>query len=312
MSTLHTIFGTGPAGVATATALAERGIPVRMVNRSGARDPRLPASVEIAMADASDPASARNAAEGASVIYNCLNAPYHQWSALFPGLQAGVLSAAIDLRARLVVLENVYMYGDVASPLTENMPYLAETRKGKLRAAMSRELTAAHESGKVEVAIGRASDFYGPGVEGSAFGDRTLIPLLKGKAAEVTGKPDTLHTYTYINDVGRGLATLGTQPEAFGQIWHLPNAPAITSRQMIEIAAGLIGVKPKLNAVSKGMLYAAGFFIPAAREIVEMLYEFDKPFIVDSSKFARAFGAAFTPIPEGMACTIEWYQKHFG
>lgn len=309
MSDLHVVFGTGPAGIATATALIGMGARVRAVNRSGRRPPRLPDAVEVAAADASAPASAREAAAGASVVYNCLNAPYHRWPELFPGLQNGVLSAAKDLHARLVVLENVYMYGQVDGPMTEGLPHRAHTRKGRLRAWMSEQLRAAHERGDVEVAIGRASDFYGPGVVDSAFGERTLGPLFKGKPAEVLGNPDTPHTYSYIEDVGRGLATLGARPEAFGQVWHLPNAPAISTRQMIAIAAEYLGVQPRLNIVPPLILRLAGIFIPAARESVEMLYEFRRPFVVDSSKFERAFGGGYTPIAEGLPCTLDWYRS---
>jgi nucleoside-diphosphate-sugar epimerase len=308
MSALHVIFGAGPAGTAAANALVKAGNKVRVISRSGIRPPMLAGEAEIAAAEATDPASARRAAEGAAVIYNCLNAPYHQWPELFPALQAGVLSAAIDLKTRLVSLENLYMLGEVDGPITEGLPHAAHTKKGKVRAAMSEALIDAHERGDVEVAIGRASDFYGPMVRDSALGEHVFGCMVEGKPAELTGNPSMPHTYSYIEDVGRALAILGTQDRAYGQIWNLPNAPAVSSAEMVRIAAEVLGVAPRVQVVGKLMLRIAGLFIPAAGEIVEMLYEFEKPFVVNSTKFTSTFGDHSTPIPEGIRATVQWYQ----
>jgi nucleoside-diphosphate-sugar epimerase len=233
---LQVVFGTGPAGAAAVRTLFEAGKQVRAINRSGRRNALLPEGVDVAAADVTDPASARRAVEEAAVIYNCLNAPYHRWEEMFPPLQNGILQAARDAEAKLVVLENLYMYGLVDGPMTEDLPYKAHTRKGKLRARLSRELSEGHERGDIQVAIGRASDFYGPGVVESALGERTFAPLVSGKPAEALGNPDHPHSYAYIDDVGRGLAALGQRSEAFGEIWHLPHAPAISTREMLKIA----------------------------------------------------------------------------
>jgi len=305
---LHVVFGTGAAGAATARALVGMGKQVRVVNRSGKSNELLPSNVEVVAADASDVESTRSAAEGASVIYQCLNAPYHLWKEVFPVLQNGVLQAANDTGAKLVTLENVYMYGDTnGTPMTEDLPYAARTEKGQVRAAMSRQLTEAHERGDVQVVIGRASDYYGPAVV-SSMGERTFAPLVKGKPAEVAGDPDLPHTYAYSDDVGYGLAILGTHDNAIGEIWHLPSAPAMTQREMLEIAAKYAGVSLKINSVNRTTLRLVGIFMPGARAMVEMMYEFEKPFVVDSSKFFKAFGEHYTPIEEGIHCTVDWYK----
>lgn len=307
MSELHVVFGSGPAGAATARVLVEMGKHVRVVNRSGVGSNLLPDAAEIVAANVADVAQAQRAAEGAAVVYHCLNAPYHRWPELFPDLQAGVLAAAEAARARLVALENVYMYGQVDGPMTEDLPYKAHTRKGRLRADLSRRLSKAHETGQVEVAIGRASDFYGPAVD-SSLGERTFGPLVEGKAAEMVGDPDMPHTYTFIDDVGRGLAVLGTHEKAMGEIWHLPNAPAWTTRQMVHKAFDLAGLPPKTRTMGGLMMRVGGLFIPEAREMVEMLYEFNAPFIVDSSKFEKAFGGGYTSIEQGLGITVAWYR----
>ena len=168
----HVVFGTGAIGLATLDALRDRGERVRMVNRSGSA--AVPDDVEVVGGDAGDPTFASAVAEGAQVVYQTLNPPYHLWEEQFPALQAGVLAAAQATGARLVSVENVYMYGRPnGRRITEDRAHDAHTRKGRLRSAMSRDLLAAHEAGRVEVAIGRASDYFGPrGGAQSNLGDR--------------------------------------------------------------------------------------------------------------------------------------------
>jgi nucleoside-diphosphate-sugar epimerase len=158
------------------------------------------------------------------------------------------------------------------------------------------------------VAIGRAADFYGPGVTNSAMGDMVCAALVAGKTASVMGNPDLLHTYSYIEDVGQGLATLGTRPEAAGEIWHLPVAPAVTTREMLRLGCQQEGLHLRLKAMGRMMLRIGGLFVPAARESVEMLYQWEAPFVVDDSKFRRTFGSEATPVFEGMAKTLAWFR----
>ena len=155
-----------------------------------------------------------------------------------------MLAAAEAAGARLVSMENVYMYGRPAGrPLTETRAYAAHTKKGKLRGRMATELLAAHQAGRVEVAIGRASDYFGPrGGAQSNLGDRLFPAALAGKTASVLGDPDQPHTYTYIPDIGEGLAVLGEHPDAPGQVWHLPNDPDTrTTRQLVDLVYQLAG-----------------------------------------------------------------------
>src|SRR6478735_372655 len=212
----HVIFGTGAVGLATLDALRRRGETARLVNRSGTAP--VPDDIEVLGGDASDPAFTTAAARGARVVYQTLNPPYHQWAELFPALQAGVLAAAEATGARLVSMENVYMYGRPGGrPLTEDRTNNAHTKKGRLRADMADELLSAHQAGRVEVAIGRASDYFGPrGGAQSNLGDRLFPAAMNGKTARVLGNPDQPHTYTYIPDIGEGLAVLGEHPDAAG------------------------------------------------------------------------------------------------
>jgi nucleoside-diphosphate-sugar epimerase len=301
----HVVFGTGAIGLATLDALLRRGESVRMVNRSGSAP--VPDGVEVVAGDAADPAFSTAVARGARVVYQTLNPPYERWTEQFPALQAGVLAAAQATGARLVSMENVYMYGRAAGrPLTEDRPYAAHTRKGRLRGEMARELLAAHHAGRVEVAIGRASDYFGPrGGAQSNLGDRLFPPALAGRTASVLGDPDQPHTYTYVPDIGAGLALLGEHPAAAGRVWHLPNDPATrTTRELVGIACPGARVRP----VSPMLLRLAGLTNPGVREILEMRYLFEEPFVVDSSAIVTELGAVFTPVERALAETRATYD----
>ncbi len=133
--------------------------------------------------------------------------------------------------------------------------------------------------------------------------------MLKGKPAEVTGALDIPHTYTYVNDFGEALAILGERDEALGQAWHVPNPPTLTQRELVTLFFNEAGLKPKFSVMGKPMLMLGGLFIPAAREMVEMAYEFEKPFRVDASKFIKAFGDIATPHETAVKETVAWYRE---
>jgi nucleoside-diphosphate-sugar epimerase len=303
------VFGTGAVGLATLEALRRRGERVRLVNRSGTAP--VPDDVEVLGGDASDPAFAAAAAQGAQVVYQTLNPPYHQWVELFPALQASVLAAAQAAGARLVSMENVYMYGRPnGQPLTEAHPDAAHTKKGQLRARMARQLQAAHAAGNVQVATGRASDYFGPrGGAQSNLGDRVIPAALAGKTATVLGDPDQPHTYTYVPDIGEGLAVLGEHPDAPGEVWHLPNDPDTrTTRQLVEVIYQLAGQpKTKLRGTPALLLRALGVVNPTVRELLELQYEFQEPFVVDSTKIATKLDVHATPLDQALADTLASY-----
>jgi nucleoside-diphosphate-sugar epimerase len=306
---LHVVFGTGPVGSWIARTLAASGEQVRAVNRSGRRPDLIPNGVEIVSADVSDPEQAIRAAGGTAVLYQALNPPYHLWQELFPGLQAAALAAAKASGARYISIDNLYMYGRVDGAMTEDSPIAPCSRKGELRARMGAEVLAAHESGAVRAAILRSSDYYGPGVTLSAFGERTFKPLLAGKGGEAVGNQDLAHSFAYIEDVARAAVVLGTRDEALGGVWFTPHAAAQSQRAMIDEASRLAGVKPRVNVVNPLMLRLAGLFSPSIREMNEMMYEFTNAFVVDSSKIEREFGLSATPLAEGLSRTIAWYRK---
>jgi nucleoside-diphosphate-sugar epimerase len=308
----HVVFGTGQVGSALAAHLASTGVAVRAVSRN--RPAALADGVDWRAADVSDPEAATDAAKGASVVYQCVNAPYTQWPERFPPLQRGVLAAAEHTGALLVVLENLYGYGPTGGkPMTEDLPLAATGAKGATRAAMTAELLAAAGAGRVRVAIGRASDFFGPGVTGgSVLGERVFGNALAGRRADFIGDPGLPHTYSYVPDIAAGLATLGTDARAEGEVWHLPGPPTVTTRAFLDLVAGEVGHPVGIRPLPKLALRALGLFNPMLRELAETSYQFDQPFILDTSKYQTTFGTVGTPLADAAAATVAWYRTRPG
>ena len=305
----HVVFGTGPIGTALADLLANRSEEVLAVNRSGSA-PTIE-SVEVVAGDASDPEFTASVAAGAAVVYQSLNPPYTRWPELFPGLQDSVLQAARKTGAKLVSLENMYGYGPTGgAPLTEDLPLAATGSKGKVRAQMAKDLLDAHAAGDVRATIGRAADYFGPSGLTSHMGERVFYPAIAGKKAQVMGDPDQPHTFSYIPDIAAGLATLGGDHRADGKAWHLANAPTITPRQFITKVYEAAGTDGGVSAMPRFMVNVVALFNPDVREIKEVLFEFEEPFVVDSSAYTSTFEESATKLDDAIPATTEWFQAN--
>jgi nucleoside-diphosphate-sugar epimerase len=306
---LHVVLGAGGgAGSAVVRELLARGARLRAVQR---RPIAARPGLETAAADLSDPAAARRACEGAAVIYHCVNAPHARWAKELLPLTRAVLDAASAAGARLVVMDNLYMYGVTSSPLAEDTPADSRTRKGRLRAESARLILDAHRAGRCRAVIGRASDFYGAGGANSVAGEWMFRDVLGGKAAGWPASLDQPHSLSYLEDVGRALALLGVREEALGQVWHLPCAAPVTGRQFLEMVFEALGRPPKMSVITPLMVGLAGLFVPFIREMNEMLYQWDRPFVVDDSRFRRAFGPFdVTPHRVAVERTVRWFQQH--
>lgn len=303
------VFGTGPVGLALIEHLNERGEEVRAVNRSGSAD--LPDGVDLMGGDASDREFATRAARGANVVYQCLNPPYTIWPELFPPLQEAVVAAAVEAGAKLVSFENLYMYGPTGGePITEDHPPRPVGEKGRARAEMARELLGAHESGRLRVAIGRASDYFGPRGLVSHMGERVFYPALEGKNAQVFGDPDQPHTFTYLPDIAAGLATLGHREEADGRPWHLPNPETLTTRAFVRKVYEAAGTDGDVSAMPNFLVNLVALFNSSVREIKEVLYQFEEPFVVDSRAFEETFDQTATHLDLAIETTVDWFQAN--
>jgi nucleoside-diphosphate-sugar epimerase len=303
----HVVFGTGQVGLSVVEHLVAAGEEVTAVNRRGHAD----VTVDVVGGDASDAEFTTEVVRGAAVVYQCLQPPYTKWPELFPPLQSAVLQGAAAAGAKLVSFENLYAYGPTGgAPLTEDLPLAATGPKGRVRAQMASELLDAHEAGKVRVAIGRASDFFGPRGLVSHMGERVFYPVLAGKNAQVLGDPTQPHTFSYIPDIAAGLATLGTRDEADGRAWHLPNADTVTIRAFIEKVYEAAGTEGKVSAMPSVLVNLLALFNGNVRELKEVLFEFEEPFVVDSGAFESAFDQFATPLDESIPATVEWFRAN--
>src|SRR5581483_340989 len=264
---LHVIFGAGAVGSSTAQELLKAGHQVRVVTRSGSG----PDGVERVAADLADPDAARRVTAGAAAVYNCVNPKYTRWAKDWPPMATSLLAAARDADAVLVIMGNLYGYGPVDHPMVETDPLAATSVKGRVRAQMWHDALA---SG-VRVTEARASDFVGPGLTSTSYlGDRFAPLILKGKTLRVFGDPDVAHSFTYMADVGRALATLGTDARAIGRPWHVPTNAPISLRQAASGMARAAGVAtPKMVQIPHGLVRAVGAVWPLLREFEEVRYQ---------------------------------------
>jgi nucleoside-diphosphate-sugar epimerase len=311
MTIKYVVLGTGAIGRAVMEELIKRGESVRMVNRSGKMN-KVPAGVEVVASDLYDPAKVRAVTQEAKVVYQASQPSYNQWPQKFPLLQNSIIDGLAGSMAKLVLVENAYMYGDThGKPMTEDMSYHAHTRKGRVRGEISAAAFAAHQDERVRVTAARGGNFFGPWGTGSTMGARAFYPLLQGKPAQLIGRTDLPHTHTYVKDFGTALITLGERDEADGQVWHVPNdQPAMSQGDLVRMFAEEAGVEPKISSMGKTMMAIGGLFIPEARETIEMMYEFNEPFIIDSSKFEKTFGMQATPMREAIKETVMWFRSH--
>ncbi|MEO8158788.1 MAG: NAD-dependent epimerase/dehydratase family protein [Betaproteobacteria bacterium] len=308
MSKLHVVFGTGPLGLAVMRELRSQGKHVRMVSRSGRVHFDKDAQTEVGGVDASDASQSREACEGATAVYHCIGLPYPRW-AEFPSIAAGIVAGASSAGAKLVYADNLYAYGAVDRPMTEDLPLNATTRKGRIRASIAQSLMGLHSAGKLRVAIGRGSDFFGPfATDAAMMGSRVFGRALQGKAAQVVGNPDRLHTYTFIDDFGKALVTLGEHDAALGKAWHVPSAPATTTRGFVEKVYAALGKPARLSAAPRFALALLGKFDDNVKELREMLYQFERNFVMDSGPCEATFGVQPTPLDDSIRQTLDWYR----
>lgn len=307
---LHVIVGKGPVGSTTAELLAAEGHTVRVLSRSGGTST---GAIEHRAVDATDAAALAEAARGADALYNCLNPEYHRWATDWPPMAEALLDAAEATGAVLVTMSNVYAYGpldDPTRPMTEDLPLAATGTKGQVRARMWQDALARHEAGRIRATEARASDFVGPRVtDGGHLGERAVPALLAGKTVRVLGDPDAPHSWTAMADVARALATLGTDERAWGRTWHVPTAPAVSIREAVQGLARAAGVEaPPVKAIPWTVIRAGGLFVPMLRELRETRYQFDQPFVLDSSAFTTTFGIGATPLEQTWRDTIAWWR----
>jgi nucleoside-diphosphate-sugar epimerase len=307
---LHVVLGAGGgAGNAIVRALHEAGLPVRAVNRSGSAD--VPEGIERMAADITTDDGIARAVSGASVIYMAAQPPYHRWPEEFPQMLDRVIEGAAAAGAKLVMVDNLYGYGPGAGTMAEDTPERATDRKGAVRRRMTETLLDAHRSGKLRVAIGRASDYFGPRADNSGITALAIEPVAAGKTIRWTADLDAPHSAAYLPDIARAYVTLGSSDKADGEIWILPHAAPVTGRRFLELVNAALPAPLKTGIISKTMLRLASPFHKISKESLGVLYQWEEPFVVDDGKFQRIFGPfEVTPLDQAVRITVEWYRTH--
>ncbi|MGY1430030.1 NAD-dependent epimerase/dehydratase family protein [Streptomyces sp. MN12] len=305
--TSHTVLGSGPAGTALARELVRRGHRVRLVDRKG--DGPAVEGVERFAADVSTAEGARAAIGAAAVVYHCVNVGYHLQTEVMPRVQEAVLAAVGETGARLVVLDTLYPYGETGGAvMTEDSPWQATSRKGRMRAELDERYLSAHREGTARVVLGRSADFVGPGVLNSSLGAAVFPAALTGGEVAGLGDIDLPHSYVDIRDVAAGLATLGERPEGDGRVWHLPTAPAVSTREIHAMIEKRVGRPLNVVVVAEPRPFGP-FDERFMAEYAEMFYQHTEPQIMDASAFERAFGAVPTPLADTVDATVAWYEE---
>jgi nucleoside-diphosphate-sugar epimerase len=299
---MQLVIGAGAVGTATARLLAERGDEVRLVTRSGG-GPDHPA-IERVAADATDGDALARLAAGGTAIYSCAGPAYPRWATDWPPLAAGLLRAAETSGAVLVTTGNLYGYGAVDGPMTEDLPLRPNSEKGRVRVRIWEQALAAHRAGRIRTAEVRGSDYLGAGAV-SPMTVLVLPKVLVGKRASVPADLDAPHSWTYTGDVARTLVAVASDQSSWGRAWHVPTGPPRSFREVAARATELAGLPgPLLSAMPYPVLWIGGLFDPMARAVRETQYQFRGPFVLDSTAATEAFGISPAALDDVLRETI--------
>jgi len=247
----------------------------------------------------------KQAVRESSVVYVTVGFPYNlkTWKECWPKFIKNVIDACKENNSKLVFFDNIYMYDpNHLNGMTEDTPINPPSKKGQVRAQIAKMIMDEVEKGNLTALIARSADFYGSSIQNTSMLTETVFkPLTSGKKANWMGSAHFKHSFTYTPDAGKATAILGNTEDAFNQVWHLPTASdPMTGKYWIKTIAKELGVKPKYQVAPKFLVRIIGIFVPIMREMVEMLYQYDRDYVFDSSKFEKRFDFTPTPYREGI------------
>lgn len=301
------IFGTGPLGLAVMNELKKSRRNFILVNRSGKAP--IP-NVAVEKCDALNKQDVVKVCQNASSIYHCIGLPYKEWKDKLPIIMDNIMESASKVEAKIVYADNLYAYGPQKQPFHEKLTYNPIGEKTRVRAEVSTMLMKAHEAGKVIATIGRGSDFYGPRVRNSILGERVFKHLIEGKKVELIGDLKVRHSHIFIEDFAKGLVKLCNEPQADGEVWHLPHVEAKSNQEIVNMIANKLSVKPKYRIANKLIVNVGAIFNPFMKDMKELIYQHQYDFIVDSTKYEKIFGSHSHSFTDGIEKTIKWYKDN--
>lgn len=305
-----TILGAGGAiGNELVTLLAARAEPLRVVGRN---PKATPGATETLAADLTDEAQTIRAVAGSSVVHLLVGLKYDHtlWEKAWPRVMSNTIEACKRARAKLLFFDNVYMYGKVSGPMTEETPFNPCSKKGEIRAKVATTLINEWRSGALTAMIARSADFYGPDAQNAVPNLLVFEPFSKKRKASWLVNDSVPHSLTYTRDAAQGLVQLAERDTAWNQTWHVPTTPnPLTGKEFVALVAKEFGVAPKYRVLGRPMLRVAGWFDPLVAESYEMLYQSDAPYVFDSGKFAREFCFAGTSYADGIHATAASFKR---
>lgn len=313
MSQTHIVLGaSGAVGKAVIEALQDRKLNVIAVARSKKRD-----DIPCRSADLLVPQQAEAAIQGGTHVYLCVGLPYNKevWKRDFPTIMRNVIQACKEAKARLIYLDNIYMYGPapLAVPFDETHPQQPVTHKGKARKKTTDLLLESIDRGEIKALVGRAADFYGPGAVNSPFYISFLDRMLQGKAPQSIAIPEVKHTYAYVPDLGRALVELALDESAYGQVWHLPVGEAVTVKEMLAHFNKVLGKEYTVSFLAPWLRKLLSLFIPVLKETGEMMYQFESEYQMSFAKFQHHFpDFKYTSYEQGVKDTVAYFQASKG
>jgi nucleoside-diphosphate-sugar epimerase len=307
---MQTILGAnGTIGKVLASELTKHTTAIRLVSRN---PKKVNPGDELFPADLRDPEQVKKAIKGSEVVYLLVGFDYKLsvWQQEWPRLMKACIDACIESKSKLVFFDNVYLYDSNAIPhMTEESPVNPPSEKGKVRTEIVNMLWHAVKTRGLQAQVARAADFYGPGNEKSFMMEVVYKNFRKGKKANWFMDAKKKHSFTYTPDAAKATALLGNTPEAYGQTWHLPTAPPLTGEQWIGLFAAEMKAKPGYSLLKMWLLKVLGIFIPIMREMPEMMYQFDRDYVFESSKFMKKFPFQITSPEDGVKEVVRQGQE---
>ena len=307
---MKTILGTGQLGMAIMKTLIERNPEekILLVNRSGKLEMPVPPNVQVEARDLTSKTDMKAIAGRSAVIFSCTDMPYDKWADFYPATTKALAHAMAETNAKLVFADNLYSYGNVSGKeMNEQMPHNATTKKGKIRAGVIQTLLYSGDAFSARVAFVKAADFIGPRIHKGIFGPDFLDRVYSGKTVRLFGNIHLPHMFTYIRDFAEAMVNVGAADDAFGQVWHVPNAPALNLDKWLHLFEVISNKKIKKSVAPKFLIRIAGFFNSFIRELVEMAYQFEFPYLVNHDKYVSRFGNHSTYPSDIVKETVEWY-----
>jgi nucleoside-diphosphate-sugar epimerase len=303
---MQTVLGAGgDIGTHLAKYLTAYDTKIRLVSRT---PKKVNPTDELFACDLTDPTGVMNAVQGSAVVYLVAGLKYDTrvWKTTWPLIMRNVINACKQHHAKLVFFDNIYLYDPAfISHMTEETPINPSSKKGKIRQELVKMIEDEIKKGDLAAIIARAADFYGPGSKASVLTQMVFNNLRKGKKANWFCSVNFKHSFTYTPDAAKGTVMLGNTYDAYNQTWHLPTAPnPLTGNEWINAIATAMDTTPKYMIVNKTMLRVMGLFNTLMKELVEMLYQYDRDYVFDSSKFEKYYKFQPTAYADGIKTIV--------